>query len=153
MSSHISKTDILQRLEQVNHPEFKERNLVELGMIPGVEIENSFVQVILALPSPDSPIRQELVELIRHAISELQEGLDIKINVVGMNEAQRTAFQTTIREEFQVPSMSGSHIRRVIAVMSGKGGVGKSSVASLLASSLQKRGLKVGILDADIRVV
>ena len=67
-----------------------------------------------------------------------------------MDDAQKAAFQAAVKEEFIVAPKSGVHISRVLAVMSGKGGVGKSSVAGLLASSLTERGLRVGILDADI---
>ena len=53
-------------------------------------------------------------------------------------------------QSFQVPANSGSHIRRVIGVLSGKGGVGKSSVTAMLAVYLRRKGYKVGILDADL---
>jgi len=67
-----------------------------------------------------------------------------------MTETQKAAFQSAVREELKVAPKPGVHVRQVLAVMSGKGGVGKSSVAGLLASSLRKRGLTVGVLDADI---
>jgi Mrp family chromosome partitioning ATPase len=150
MTPHISKSDVLQALSQVKHPEFQKRNLVELGMIPEVLVDEAQVQVVLALPSLDAPIRQELEDAISRTVTGLAEGLKAEVRVRGMNDAQRSVFQSTIKEEFQVSPKSGVHVRRVLAVMSGKGGVGKSSVAGLLASSLKKRGYKVGVLDADI---
>jgi Mrp family chromosome partitioning ATPase len=74
----------------------------------------------------------------------------VDIRLTEMNDAQRTAFQSAVREELSVVPKPGVSVHWVLAVMSGKGGVGKSSIAGLLASSLSKRGFKVGILDADI---
>jgi Mrp family chromosome partitioning ATPase len=150
MSLHLSKSEIYQCLSKVKHPEIQSRNLVELGMIPDVLIENTQVIVTLALPSLDVTIKQELIESIRHALAGLRDDLKSEVRVTEMNEAQRSAFQSAVREEMKVPPKSGVYVREVIAVMSGKGGVGKSSVASLLAASLNRRGLRVGILDADI---
>jgi len=150
MTLYVSKSDVLQALSQVRHPEIQSRNLVELGMIPEVIVEDTQVHVILVLPSLDAPIRQELVDAIRQTVTGLADGLKVEVRVMEMNDAQRVAFHSAVREELQVPSKSGARVRRVLAVMSGKGGVGKSSVAGLLASSLRKRGLQVGVLDADI---
>jgi Mrp family chromosome partitioning ATPase len=74
----------------------------------------------------------------------------VEINVTQMDENQKTTFQSIAKGERKVPSKPGVLIRKTLAVMSGKGGVGKSTVASLLASTLRSRGLEVGILDADI---
>jgi len=150
MSPRLSKSEIYQYLAKVKHPEIQSRNLVELGMIPDVILEDSRVVVILALPSLDVSIKEELIETIRQAVTGLGDGLKAEIRVVEMNDAQRTTFQTAVREEMKMPPKPGVYVREVIAVMSGKGGVGKSSVAGLLAASLNRRGLRVGVLDADI---
>jgi Mrp family chromosome partitioning ATPase len=150
MTFHVSRSEVFQALSQVRHPEIRSRNLVELGMILEVAVEGSQVLVILALPSLDAPIRQELVDAIRQTVLGLADGLEIDVRVMVMNEAQRAAFQLAVKEELKVSPRPGVCVRRVLAVMSGKGGVGKSSVAALLASSLRKRGFKVGVLDADI---
>jgi Mrp family chromosome partitioning ATPase len=150
MTSHISRSEVFQALAQVRHPEIQRRNLVELGMIPEVIVEGAQVRVILVLPSLDAPIRQELVDAIRQTLTGLADGLKVEVRVMEMNDAQRAVFHSAVREELRVPSKSGARVRRVLAVMSGKGGVGKSSVAGLLASSLRKRGLQIGVLDADI---
>jgi Mrp family chromosome partitioning ATPase len=150
MTFHVSRSDVFQALSQVRHPEIQSRNLVELGMIPEVIVEEAQVQVILALPSLDAPIKQELVEVIGRTVTGLADRLKAEVRVVEMNEAQRAAFQSAVREELKVPSKPGVCVRQVLAVMSGKGGVGKSSVAGLLASALRRRGLQVGVLDADI---
>ena len=150
MTFHVSRSEVFQALSQVRHPEMQSRNLVELGMIPEVIVEGTQVLVTLALPSPDAPVRQELVDAIRQTVMGLADGLEAEVRVMEMNEAQRTVFQLAVKEELKVSPKPGVCVRRVLAVMSGKGGVGKSSVAALLAASLRKRGFKVGVLDADI---
>ncbi|MEJ2596750.1 MAG: Mrp/NBP35 family ATP-binding protein [Anaerolineales bacterium] len=150
MTLHVSRSEVFQALSQVRHPEIRSRNLVELGMIPEVIVEGTQILVILALPVLDAPVRQGLVDAIRRTVMGLADGLEIEVRVMEMNEAQRTVFQSALKEELKVSPKPGVCVRRVLAVMSGKGGVGKSSVAALLSSSLRKRGFKVGVLDADI---
>ena len=150
MTTQISRSEIFQALSQIMHPEIKNRNLVELGMIPEIVVEEDKIQVILALPSLEAPIRQELYNAVEGTVSRLTNELEIDVLVMEMNEAQRAVFQSAVQEELKVPSKPGVHVRRVLAVMSGKGGVGKSSVAGLLAASLNRRKLTVGVLDADI---
>jgi Mrp family chromosome partitioning ATPase len=148
--TQITRSEAFQALSQVRHPEFQGRNLVELGMIPEVIVEGAHVLVILTLPSLDVPVRKGLVDTIRQTVTGLADGLEVEVRVMEMDDAQRAAFQSAVRAELKVPPKPGVRVRRVLAVMSGKGGVGKSSVAGLLASSLSKRGFKVGVLDADI---
>lgn len=150
MTMHISKAEILQALSQIKHPEIKSRNLVELGMIPEVVVQANQINVTLALPSLDAPIRHELINKVKHAVAGLSEGLQIEIDLTEMGKAQKVVFHNAFRKEMQVTPKSGVNIRRVLAVMSGKGGVGKSSIAALLASELSRRGFAVGLLDADI---
>jgi Mrp family chromosome partitioning ATPase len=147
---HLSRSEVFQALSQVRHPEVNSHNLVELGMIPEIIVEETQVDVILALPSLEAPIRPKLVDAIRQTVTGLADGLKVKVRVVEMDEAQQAVFQSAVKEELKVAPKPGVCVRRVLAVMSGKGGVGKSSVAGLLASSLRQRGLQVGVLDADI---
>jgi metal-sulfur cluster biosynthetic enzyme len=150
MTLHVSKSEIYQALGQASHPEIQGRNLVELGMIPEVMIEEDRVHVVLALPSLEAPIKEELIEAVRLAVAQITEGLHVEVRLMEMTEAQKATFQSVVREELRVAPRIGVNVGRVLAVMSGKGGVGKSSVAGLLASSLRKRGYRVGVLDADI---
>jgi Mrp family chromosome partitioning ATPase len=150
MTINISKSEILQALSQVKHPEIQTRNLVSLGMIQEVIVEGALVNITLALPSLETPLRQNLINLIHQAVNGVADGLTTEVKVVSMDDEQKAVFQAAVQEELKVPPQPGVRIRQVLAVMSGKGGVGKSSVAGLLASSLKQRGFKVGILDADI---
>jgi Mrp family chromosome partitioning ATPase len=150
MTTKISPSKIYQTLRSIIHPELQGHNLVELNMIHNVTIDNSNIAIDLALPSLDAPIKQNLIDEIHRKVSEVEEGLHVQVNVVEMNPSQKEAFQSTAREALKAAPKPGVQVRKVLAVMSGKGGVGKSSVAGLLASSLRKRGLKIGLLDADI---
>jgi Mrp family chromosome partitioning ATPase len=145
----VSNSDVYDVLSAIDHPEIQGSNLLELGMIPAVEILKEQVKVTLALPSLDVPIKKELMERIQQAIEKIDDNLIVKIEVVEMDVDQQAAFKAMARDAKSRPRVS-RHIKNVIAVMSGKGGVGKSSVAVLLASALQRRGYKVGVLDADI---
>ncbi|MFZ2097766.1 MAG: Mrp/NBP35 family ATP-binding protein [Anaerolineales bacterium] len=150
MTFYLPKSEVFQALSQLKHPEIKGRNLVELGMVQEITIEKDEVMIMLALPSLEVPIKQDLVDSVRQAVVQIAEGLKVEIRLTEMADPQKAAFQSVAKGEMKIAPKMGVHIHRVLAVMSGKGGVGKSSVAGLLACSLRKRGLKVGILDADI---
>jgi Mrp family chromosome partitioning ATPase len=144
-----SESAIYGALARVEHPEVKGHNLVELGMIPEVRTEGERGHVTLALPYANVPIRDELVRRVHQAVQHLVPGLSVEVEVVEMDEGQRAAFLEVSRRYREAASRR-RRVRHVLAVMSGKGGVGKSSVAGLLARALRRRGLKVGVLDADI---
>lgn len=93
-------------------------------------------------------IRNDLVVLVEQAVETIKGCRGVSVHVVEMNSEQRAAFTSMVKQaQIKKP---GGQIGKVIAVMSGKGGVGKSSVAGLLASALRRRGYQVGLLDADI---
>ncbi|MBS3783940.1 MAG: Mrp/NBP35 family ATP-binding protein [Anaerolineae bacterium] len=142
------KKEILEALRGVQHPEM-ERDLVSLGMIKDVTKEDDEVRVTLALPFKEIPIADNLARGIRGALTELDPGLDVDVESVEMNQKQRAAFMTEA-EGGPKPAETVNEIEHVVAVLSGKGGVGKSSVAALLAVALNRSGHRVGVLDADI---
>jgi Mrp family chromosome partitioning ATPase len=144
----LSEARAYEALTSVEHPEIKGQNLVGLGMIPEIAIKKDRVDVMLALPFPEIPIKDALMEKVRETLAPLAGGATLEIEVTQMDPRQRAAFMDLARGEAE--SRPQPRIAHVLAVMSGKGGVGKSSVAGLLASSLRRRGLRVGVLDADI---
>ncbi len=148
MAKKNMKYDVFQLLEKIYHPDIDNRNLVELGMIPDIDLDGNSIKVTLALPSPDVSIRNDLIALIEQAIEEIGNCLEAEIDVVEMNSDQRAKF--TAMAKLAHIKEPGGQIGKVIAVMSGKGGVGKSSVAGLLAAALRRLGNQVGLLDADI---
>jgi Mrp family chromosome partitioning ATPase len=144
----VTNEQVLSALHQVVHPEI-ERNLVELGMIKDVTIRDGNVALTLTLPFKEVPVKDELVHRVNEAVASLDANLKVDVNLSEMSQQERAAF-TAAAEGGPKPAQSANKIGHVIAVLSGKGGVGKSSVAALLAATLHRRGARVGVLDADI---
>ena len=144
----IANEQVLDALRQVMHPEMK-RNLVELGMIKDVVVGDGNVTFTLALPFKEVPIKDDLVRSVREAVATLDSGLEIEVKLAEMSQQERAAF-TTAAEGGPKPAQSVNKVDQAVAVLSGKGGVGKSSVTALLAVALRRREKQVGVLDADI---
>ncbi|MFQ6100949.1 MAG: Mrp/NBP35 family ATP-binding protein [Anaerolineae bacterium] len=144
----ITDKQVFDVLRQVMHPEIK-RNLVELGMIKDVSVEDKKVTLTLALPFAEIPIKDDLVRMVKEAVAKLDATLQVEVGLTEMSQKERAAFMTA-SEGGPRPAQSANKIANVVAVLSGKGGVGKSSVAALLAVTLHRRGERVGVLDADI---
>ena len=88
----ISASEIREKLKKVFHPEIN-NNLVELGMIRDVAVEGSTVLIKLALPFPDVPIKEDLINLIKESIQG-----DLRVDVVMMNDKERETFLQKARE-------------------------------------------------------
>ena len=139
---------VLAALHQVIHPEFK-RSLPELGMIRDISVDDGQVAFTLVLPFKEASIKDDLLHSVRRAVMELDTEVAVEVKLAEMNQRERAAFQMAA-EGGPKPAQVGNKIAHTVAVLSGKGGVGKSSVAALLAVALQRRGEQVGVLDADI---
>jgi ATP-binding protein involved in chromosome partitioning len=142
-----TKEDIRQALTKVMDPELG-RNIVELGMVRDIHLADGQVDVTLALTTMGCPLKNRITNDIKSAIRGVDGGLITNVELVEMTEEEKA--EIFGGKEKQGVAEAFNEIHRVIAVMSGKGGVGKSSVAALLATSLRKSGQKVGLLDADI---
>jgi Mrp family chromosome partitioning ATPase len=143
-----SDKEILAALQQVMDPELG-RNLVELGMIHDLDIgKTGKVAFTMALTVPGCPLRDQMAASARKVVMALKGVKDVEINFRGMTEEERSA---VIGSGSTLPKLNQfNHVKQVLAVMSGKGGVGKSSVTALIGAALARRKFKVGILDADI---
>ncbi len=135
----LQKETILKALSTVMDPDLG-KDLVSLGMITDLEINGKKVAFSVVLTTPACPLKELLRGQCMDAIATLGiEGLDIAINM--------TSSVTSSREE-SLPLLP--NVKNIIAVASGKGGVGKSTVTSNLAVALARSGASVGIIDADI---
>ena len=149
----ITKAQVLDVLKNVIDPELH-RNIVDLGMVREIEIQDTAIKVTIALTIPNCPLRDQIAQDATRVVDALSDEIDAEIILTSMNEEERERLQANLRSDRQQQSKSPAgnlnRIKTVIAVMSGKGGVGKSSVAAMLAVGLRRAGLRVGVLDSDI---
>ena len=128
------------------------RPLPELGMVESVEFVGGILTVKILLTISGCPMRDRLQSDVLAAVSPIDEVKSVDLHFGVMNEAQRDAVKKLLRggrEKF-IPFAQPDSLTRVIGIASGKGGVGKSSVTVNLAVAAAAKGLKVGILDADV---
>jgi hydrogenase maturation protease len=142
----LNKDKVLEVLAQVNDPELH-RSLTDLKMVRDVEIHDGKIEVTIALTMPNCPLKGQIESDVRSAIAALPEVDQVSVQLTAMSDDERKAILGEVKEGTAAPY---NHIKRVVAVMSGKGGVGKSLVTGLLATALAREGYRVGVLDADI---
>lgn len=126
--------------------------LPELGMIESVNFADGIAKIGILLTIVGCPMKDRLHSDITKSLSNISEVKTVEINFGVMNEEQRNNVKKLIRggrEKF-IPFAQPDSLTRVLGIASGKGGVGKSSVTVNLAVAAATRGLKVGILDADV---
>jgi Mrp family chromosome partitioning ATPase len=147
--ANVTEADILTALRGVMDPELH-RSIVELNMVRDLVVKNGTVEFTLALTIPDCPLRDQLTADARNAVKQVRGVKNVVVTLGAMSEAERAA---VLGQGGQIPKPTTppfNHIGRVIAIASGKGGVGKSSVTALLAAALARAKYRVGILDADV---
>ena len=143
-----TEEQVRSALSQVIDPELG-RNIVELGMVRDIVVDGPRVAFTLALTTMACPLKDSLASQAKAAVQALDPELVVNARLIEMSEEDRRQIFGPQAPE-QTPAQQVNKVDRIIAVMSGKGGVGKSSVTAMLAVALRRRGLRVGILDADI---
>lgn len=136
-------------VEQVGDPVLG-RPLAELGMVRHIDVDGE-LRVVVSVPMVDYPRRVELVDAVSAAIADLHDEGTVKVELIEMGDEERKALVEQLRPQGrQVTVGAPGSGTRVIAISSGKGGVGKSSITTNLGVALAQRGHSVGVLDADV---
>jgi ATP-binding protein involved in chromosome partitioning len=139
----MDEKQIRDALQAVLHPKLK-KSLIDIGMIRNISIQDGVVTLTLALKSERSPLKKVLIGEIEKVLGALPEVSSVQVEVVALS-----------REEFEhlfpaAPLKGIEKVKHFLAVASGKGGVGKTTIAVNVALALVKQGYKVGLLDADV---
>ncbi|MDQ4028281.1 MAG: Mrp/NBP35 family ATP-binding protein [Actinomycetota bacterium] len=141
---------ISEVLGEIQDPELH-RGLNELNMVRNIATDGSAVSVLIALTIPGCPLKSYFTDVIpaklRDRFPEIQH---VNVELTSMTDEERQALIGGIRQESPAPFARDDSPTQVIAVGSGKGGVGKSTTTVNLAASLAKLGHSVGLLDADV---
>jgi ATP-binding protein involved in chromosome partitioning len=135
----ITVEKVLDALRYVDDPDLK-KDLVTLNMVKDVAVDGKNISFTVVLTTPACPMKDMIHNACMNAILHfVDKEAKVKINMSSNVTSKKEKDETTLRD-----------VRNIIAVASGKGGVGKSTIAANLALGLVKQGAKVGLVDADI---
>ena len=161
----VTKENVMRILENVKDPEIG-ASIVNLGMVRAVEVQGSTVHVEVALTVPNCPLRDAIKDDVIKAVSGMEGVAKVEVELSSMGDQERGQVSQTLRnrpteeqnnvqqtwhsQATGIERLPKGKIGQIIAISSGKGGVGKSLVTALLAVELRRHGFSVGILDADL---
>jgi len=141
----MKKSEVLTLLQAIQYPGFS-RDIVSFGMVKNVNVSKDTVAIELTIKTQNDEKKKTVVDEIENKLSQYFKQVDIKI--IGDGPHQRPPSQSPqspVQQKFNL-----DHIENIIAVASGKGGVGKSTVAANIALALKEKKYTVGLLDLDI---
>lgn len=149
MSSDSLHPSLERALSTVHDPELR-RPITELGMVDFARIEGATAQVGILLTVEGCPLRNTIEHDVREAVLLVDGVEQVEVSVGAMTPEQRGKLKESLGHVKKNPFTEENSLTRVFAVVSGKGGVGKSSMTANLAAAFAAQGLLVGIVDADI---
>ena len=141
----MKKSEVLTLLQSIQYPGFS-RDIVSFGMVKNVDVSQDTVTIELTIKTKNDEKKQAVVDKIENKLSQYFKQVDIQIIDDGPRQGPSAQSpQSPVQQKFNL-----DHIKNVIAVASGKGGVGKSTVAANIALALKEKKYTVGLLDLDI---
>jgi ATP-binding protein involved in chromosome partitioning len=139
----ISEQQVKDTVKVVQDPELK-KSLVDLGMIRDITVKEGRITLTLALTTSICPRKDALIDEIKQVLGKLPSVSTIEVNLTTLSEKE-------LKKLFPQHPLAGlKKVRHVLAVASGKGGVGKTTLAVNIALALAREGKRVGLLDADV---
>ncbi len=159
----LDKNRITEGLREVLDPEIG-ISIVDLNMVREISINDGDVQVTIALTVAHCPLAKTLQADVEKALRKIGGVKSVKVDTTAMSKPELEELRLKLQARTAPPSPSTGKptvgpgierlgkrgVRNIIAIVSGKGGVGKSFVTSILASELKRQGYEVGVLDADL---
>ena len=142
---------ITEALGRVIDPELR-KPVTELGMVRGVDVKDDHIAVTIALTVPGCPLRSSFEEQVQRELLPLPGVVSVSLEFDVMSPEEKAALTTRLRGGVspRTKGISLDRSTRVIAVASGKGGVGKSTLTANLAAAFARLGHRTGVLDADV---
>jgi ATP-binding protein involved in chromosome partitioning len=148
----VTEDQVRDALRSVNDPEIG-RPIEDLGMLQGIQVEDGLVRVHVLITIEGCPLKDRITDEVTRALAPVEGVERVAVDLSPMSEQQRASLVANLRggaAPQQQPTFFTGSDTVVIAVASGKGGVGKSSVTVNLACALAAEGHRVGVLDADV---
>ncbi|OFW79790.1 MAG: ATP-binding protein [Alicyclobacillus sp. RIFOXYA1_FULL_53_8] len=149
----VTNEQVLEALRDVEDPEVH-KSIVELEMVRDIQIQESHISLEVVLTISGCPLRTTIEEAVTEKLLALPGIKTVDVKIGNMNDEERARFTAKLRgkpENRSVPPLLDPNTETLfLAIASGKGGVGKSTVSANLARALAREGLRVGIIDADI---
>ena len=141
----MNKQEILNLLKEINYPGFS-RDIVSFGMIENVEIDGKNVSIALKITTDKDEKKQTVVDAVKNILQETNAFENINVTLTNQGHTP----PPTQQQKAPAGPTPLEGIKHIVAIASGKGGVGKSTVAANIAVALTQKGHKVGLLDLDI---